>query len=160
MTPNTLRTWPSRTDLDLWVRRGCALVVAGVAAYASYEHQREFAVRGGADPTGAALWPLSVDGLLVLATVGQDPPSDLPPHRVVVWLSFLLGIAVSLAAKHCCGSGVGVATGPGRRVATGGAAASCRTASPSASAGRAHRDRTGRLVDKSRQRERNRDRGC
>jgi Protein of unknown function (DUF2637) len=70
MTPNTLRTWPSRTDLDLWVRRGCALVVAGVAAYASYEHQREFAVRGGADPTGAALWPLSVDGLLVLATVG------------------------------------------------------------------------------------------
>jgi hypothetical protein len=46
-----------RADLDMWVRRGCALIVAAVAAYASYEHQREFALRGGADPTSAALWP-------------------------------------------------------------------------------------------------------
>jgi hypothetical protein len=46
------------------------LVVAEVAAYASYQHQRGYALVGGSDPTGAALWPLSVDGLLVLATVG------------------------------------------------------------------------------------------
>ncbi|MFC9843862.1 hypothetical protein ACFWFF_36325 [Streptomyces sp. NPDC060223] len=26
-------------DLDVWVRTACALVVAGVAAYASYVHQ-------------------------------------------------------------------------------------------------------------------------
>jgi DNA-binding IscR family transcriptional regulator len=32
-------------DLDLWVRRVCALVVAGMAAYASYVHQREFALQ-------------------------------------------------------------------------------------------------------------------
>jgi hypothetical protein len=30
--------------LEVWVRRGCALVVESVAAYASYVHQREFAL--------------------------------------------------------------------------------------------------------------------
>jgi hypothetical protein len=43
--------------MDVWVRRGCTLivavvaVVAVVAACSSYEHQREFALRGGADAT-------------------------------------------------------------------------------------------------------------
>jgi hypothetical protein len=32
----------------------CALVVAGVAAYASYVHQREFALQGGADGVSAS----------------------------------------------------------------------------------------------------------
>ncbi|MGH3468268.1 MAG: DUF2637 domain-containing protein, partial [Thermocrispum sp.] len=90
-----------RMDLDVWARRGCALVVAAVAAYASYERQREFALRGGADPTSAALWPLSVDGLLVLATVGLLKSGRAASRRVrvAVWSSFLLGIAVSLAAN-------------------------------------------------------------
>lgn len=86
-----------RPNLDLWVRRECALIVAAVAAYASYEHQREFAFRagrGGADPTSAALWPLSVDGLLVLATVGLLKSGQASPRvRVAVWSSFLLGTA-------------------------------------------------------------------
>ncbi|HWC80658.1 MAG TPA: DUF2637 domain-containing protein, partial [Pseudonocardiaceae bacterium] len=56
--------------MEVWVRRGCTVVVAVVAAYASYQHQREFALRGGADPTSAGLWPLSVDGLLILASTG------------------------------------------------------------------------------------------
>jgi hypothetical protein len=88
-------------DLDVWVRPLCALVVAGVAAYASYVHQREFAVKGGADSISASLWPLSVDGLLLLATVGLLKPSG--PHtrreQGAVWFAFLLGIAVSLAAN-------------------------------------------------------------
>ncbi|WP_253267448.1 hypothetical protein [Streptomyces sp. NL15-2K] len=33
-------------------------------------HQRAFALQGGADVVSATLWPLSVDGLLLLATVG------------------------------------------------------------------------------------------
>ncbi|MFF1676209.1 DUF2637 domain-containing protein [Streptomyces sp. NPDC058256] len=76
-------------------------MVAGVAAYASYIHQREFALQGGADATSAALWPLSVDGLLLLSTVGLLKPSDRPGTRgrTVVWLAFLLGIMVSLAAN-------------------------------------------------------------
>lgn len=88
-------------DLEVWVRRMGAVVVAGVAAYASYIHQREFALQGGADRTSAALWPLSVDGLLLLATVGvltQQTTRDRRT-RYVVWLAFLLGISVSLAAN-------------------------------------------------------------
>nr|WSY56969.1 DUF2637 domain-containing protein [Streptomyces sp. NBC_00886] len=56
-----------------------------MAAYASYVHQREFALQGGADTVSASLWPLSVDGLLLLATVGPDAvlmASGLPPRHV------------------------------------------------------------------------------
>lgn len=89
-----------RVTAEEWVRRACTLVVAGVAAYASYLHQREYALIGGSDPTGAALWPLSVDGLLVLATVGVLKAERLTRRgRTAVWLSFWLGIAVSLAAN-------------------------------------------------------------
>ncbi|MFE9642813.1 DUF2637 domain-containing protein [Streptomyces sp. NPDC006365] len=47
------------------MRHLCALVVAGVAAHASYVHQRDFALQGGADAVTSALWPLSVDGRLL-----------------------------------------------------------------------------------------------
>jgi hypothetical protein len=76
-----------RTTAEEWVRRTCTLLAAAVAAYASYQHQREYALLGGADPTSAALWPLSVDGLLVLATVGVLQAERLSPRgRVAVWL--------------------------------------------------------------------------
>jgi hypothetical protein len=90
-----------RVDWDVWVRRSCALIVAAVAAYGSYEHQRAFALRGGADATSAALWPLSVDGLLVLATVGLLKSTGQTSRRTrwAVWSAFGLGIAVSLAAN-------------------------------------------------------------
>lgn len=90
-----------RCDADVWVRRAGAVVVAGVAAYASYVHQREFAMQGGADQASATLWPLSVDGLLLLATVGVLKPSGRGGRRAryAVWLAFLLGIVVSLAAN-------------------------------------------------------------
>lgn len=99
--PTTGQPARNLPDSEAWLRRGCALVVAGVAAYASYVHQRHFALQGGADAVSAALWPLSVDGLLLLATVGL---LRLPAHRhrwrrFVVWLAFSLGIAVSLAAN-------------------------------------------------------------
>jgi len=82
------------------VRRGCALIVAAVASYSSYEHQREFALASGADLTNASLWPLSVDGLLLLATVGLLKPGHQTPRtRVAVWSAFLGCIAVSLAAN-------------------------------------------------------------
>ncbi len=89
-----------RVSAEEWVRRACTLLVAGVAAYASYQHQREYALVGGSDPTGSALWPLSVDGLLVLATVGVLKADQLRRRgQIAVWLSFWLGIAVSLAAN-------------------------------------------------------------
>jgi hypothetical protein len=72
-----------------------------VAAYASYIHQREFAFQGGADAVSATLWPLSVDGLLLLAMVGllNSARGVGRRARMVVWLAFLLGIGVSLAAN-------------------------------------------------------------
>ena len=89
-----------RADLEMWVRRGCALMVAAVAAYSSYEHQRSFALDNGADDTNASLWPLSVDGLLLLATVGLLKPGHQSRRtRVAVWSAFLGCIAVSLAAN-------------------------------------------------------------
>ncbi|WP_405961935.1 DUF2637 domain-containing protein [Streptomyces sp. NBC_00104] len=55
------------------MRTGCCRV----AAYASCVHQREFALQGGADAVSASVWPLSVDGLLLLATVGLLQPSGV-----------------------------------------------------------------------------------
>lgn len=101
MTATTEPARPrGRVKVEEWVRRTCALVVAGVAAYASYQHQREYALAGGSDPVGAALWPLSVDGLLVLATVGVLKAEQLSRRgRIAVWLSFWLGIVMSLVAN-------------------------------------------------------------
>jgi hypothetical protein len=98
---STETTQPRNRDRELWLRRGCALIVASVAAYGSYQHQRHFALHGGADPISAAIWPLSVDGLLLLATVGllKSGPQASRRVRLAVWLAFLLGIAVSLAAN-------------------------------------------------------------
>jgi hypothetical protein len=87
--------------VDMWVRRCGTLMVAGVAAYSSYEHQWHFAAAGGADPAGAKLWPLSVDGLLLLASIGllRTGPHDSRRTRTVLRAAFGLGIAVSLVAN-------------------------------------------------------------
>ncbi|MFF4349970.1 DUF2637 domain-containing protein [Streptomyces sp. NPDC001530] len=86
---------------EIWLRRACGLVVASVAAYASYVHQRHFALHGGADSVSAALWPLSVDGLLLLATIGLLKPAHRVSRRThaTAWMAFSLGIFVSLAAN-------------------------------------------------------------
>jgi hypothetical protein len=95
--------------LDVWVRRACALVVAGVAAYASDEHQRQFALDGGAAPTSARLWPLSVDGIVLLATVGllRLDHRSASRTRWALWAAFGLGIAVSLAANIAAAPSLG-----------------------------------------------------
>jgi hypothetical protein len=95
--------------VDVWVRRCSTLMVAGVAAYSSYEHQRHFAATGGADPTGARLWPLSVDGLLLLASIGllRTGPHASRRTRAVLWAAFILGIAVSLAANIAAAPNLG-----------------------------------------------------
>lgn len=89
------------TRWDRWARRAGALAVAAVAAYASYQHQRDFALAGGADVTTARLWPLSVDGLLVLSTAGllcgvRDTSTR---SRYTLRAAFAIGIIVSLAAN-------------------------------------------------------------
>ena len=92
---------PTRPDRTLWVQCACTALVALGAAYASYRHGREFALRFGADPTTAAIWPLIVDGLLTMATVelwksGRDRHSG---GRWAAWSAFALGICLSLCAN-------------------------------------------------------------
>jgi len=94
------------------------------AAYASYRHGQAFALRFGADATTAAIWPLIVDGLLIVATVelwkttpGPSQPDD-PDHGVegadrgggrwAAWVSFLFGIALSLCANVASAPYMGV----------------------------------------------------
>ena len=84
-------TTPARRDRALWVQCACTALVALGAAYASYRHGREFALRFGADEATAAIWPLIVDGLLTTATVelwktghgrGRGPVGGLVGVRV------------------------------------------------------------------------------
>ena len=85
-----------RWDRELWVQCACTGVVALGAAYASYRHGQAFALRFGADATTAVIWPLIVDGLLIVATVelwkttpgergpvwtDSAGPTKCPPHR-------------------------------------------------------------------------------
>ncbi|MFI5587220.1 DUF2637 domain-containing protein [Amycolatopsis sp. NPDC051758] len=91
-----------------WLQRGAAGLVAAVAAYASYEHQRAFALGHGAHGIAAAVWPLSVDGLLVLASLALlDPGLPLARGwvRLVVRVAFAAGICVSLAANVAAAGG-------------------------------------------------------
>lgn len=102
-------TGAPRPNRALWLQVACTLLVALGAAYASYRHGREFAVRFGADATTAAIWPLIVDGLLTTATVelwktGHDQRSG----RWSAWLAFLFGVVLSLCANIAAASELSV----------------------------------------------------
>lgn len=95
-TPQT-----SRRDRALWLQCACTALVALGAAYASYRHGREFALRFGADNTTATLWPLMVDGLLTVATVElwKTGRGRHGGGQWKAWLAFLFGISLSLCAN-------------------------------------------------------------
>lgn len=84
----------------MWVQCACTALVAPGAAYASYRHGREFALRFGADEATAAIWPLIVDGLLTTATVELwKTGHSRAGGRWAAWLSFVFGICLSLCAN-------------------------------------------------------------
>ncbi|WP_409494241.1 DUF2637 domain-containing protein [Amycolatopsis sp. cmx-11-12] len=88
-----------RRDLSLWIQCGCTALVALGAAYASYVHGRQFALRFGADTMTASIWPLIVDGLLTTATVELWKPSRDGSSRWPAWSAFIFGISLSLCAN-------------------------------------------------------------
>ncbi|MBA0127232.1 DUF2637 domain-containing protein [Haloechinothrix sp. YIM 98757] len=98
--PSEPVTSSSRPDRSLRLQCARTLLVSVGAAYVSYQHGREFALRFGADETTAALWPLIVDGLLIMATIELWKTSH---HRAAgrwkAWLSFSFGIGLSLCAN-------------------------------------------------------------
>jgi len=84
------------------VQCACTALVALGAAYASYRHGREFALRFGADEATAAIWPLIVDGILTTATVELWKTTGHGRRaggRWAAWLSFVFGIVLSLCAN-------------------------------------------------------------
>jgi len=120
---------------DLWVRRGAALLVAGVAAYSSYQHQRLFAATGGTDQTSARLWryPLTASSC--------SPASDCcAPDRTPAATATPCG---PLRPRHRRLAGrqhrrrprPRLAADPGRRPATNRLAARRRPAHPPLAAG-------------------------
>jgi hypothetical protein len=90
-------------DLALSVQCACTGLVALGAAYASYRHGRELALRFGADTVTASIWPLLVDGLLTIATVElwKTHRGGGGSGRWVAWLAFVFGICLSLVANIC-----------------------------------------------------------
>ncbi|TCP43672.1 uncharacterized protein DUF2637 [Tamaricihabitans halophyticus] len=93
---------PTRRDRALWVQCACTALVALGAAYASYRHGREFALRFGADEATAAIWPLTVDGILTTATVELWKTTGHGRRaggRWAAWLAFVFGIVLSLCAN-------------------------------------------------------------
>jgi len=81
-----------------WAAVGTVLILAAVAAYMSYGHLRAVAQGQGED--AAALFPISVDGLIVCASLvllvqrrSGQPGGALP------WAGLLLGIAATIAGN-------------------------------------------------------------
>ncbi len=73
-----------------------ALAVAAIAAVASYSHMRHLAIQYGQDTLIASSLPLSVDGMLVVATLAIN---DGRRYRWSAWLAFWTGVAVSVLAN-------------------------------------------------------------
>lgn len=75
-------------------------IVATVAAIASYLHMVRVALETGETPLVAYLMPLSVDGLMIYATLtmGRDRRQG---SRVAIrtWVAFMAGLSASLAAN-------------------------------------------------------------
>ncbi|MFI5615591.1 DUF2637 domain-containing protein [Amycolatopsis sp. NPDC051903] len=95
-----LARWLAR-DIALSIQCVCTGLVALGAAYPSYRHGREFALRFGADAVTASIWPLLVDGLLTIATVElwKSHRGARSEGRWVAWLAFVFGICLSLVAN-------------------------------------------------------------
>jgi hypothetical protein len=76
------------------------LVVAGVAAVNSYAHMRDVALLGHQPNALASTLPLSIDGLLVIASLAmaEDKASNRHP-RTWARLAFWFGAIVSLVAN-------------------------------------------------------------
>ncbi|MEO6084545.1 MAG: DUF2637 domain-containing protein [Umezawaea sp.] len=88
----------TRPDRSLRIQCACTGLVALGAAYVSFRHGREFALRHGADEMTAMIWPLIVDGLLTTATV-ELWKTGRESGRWKAWLAFVFGIVLSLCAN-------------------------------------------------------------
>jgi hypothetical protein len=83
-----------------WITIATVLMLAGIAAVVSYSHMYELALRHGEPEWLAALFPLSVDGMIVGASMILL--SDARHGRkggLLPWTLLIIGSAASLAAN-------------------------------------------------------------
>ena len=96
----TARRWP---DSDLWIRVAtvaAVLAVAAIAATVSYHHMRSVALDHGEDPTSAAIIPISVDGLIIAASMTLLADSRAGRRRTPLsYFLLVLSSAASIAAN-------------------------------------------------------------
>src|SRR4051812_14350862 len=76
------------------------IVLAGIAAVLSYKHMYQLVLRYGETSWTAALLPVSVDGMIVVASISLLVDSR-QGHRsgLLPWTLLVLGSAASLAAN-------------------------------------------------------------
>ncbi|NYI95108.1 hypothetical protein HNR12_001385 [Streptomonospora nanhaiensis] len=83
-----------------WITTTTVLLLAAIAAVVSYAHMFELALRHGEPAWRAGLFPLSVDGMIVAASMAL--PADARQGRrggVLPWALLVVGSAASLAAN-------------------------------------------------------------
>lgn len=82
---------------------GSFLVVAGTAAYSSYDHIRHVAVLGHQPDLVSWLLPLAVDGMMLVATLamGEDKAAHRHPRgwaRFGFWFGAAISVVANIAA--------------------------------------------------------------
>ena len=98
VTPLALNRW------ELWIVTGIAIVavltVAGIAGVISYSHMKDWALANGEPSWRAHLFPLSVDGAILAASLVIY--TDSRAHRTPDWLAYAIvatGMAWSIGAN-------------------------------------------------------------
>lgn len=82
------------------LRNTSAGVVAAIAAAASYTHMRTLAAEHGQSAPIAAMVPISVDGLMVVATIAMHDDKQAGQRvRRSAWAAFIVGVLASVTAN-------------------------------------------------------------
>lgn len=82
------------------IKHAATATVAAIAAYASYSHMRELAIEHGQDVIVASLLPVSVDGMLLVATLAmREDRLNGVRRRPWAWIAFAAGVAASIVAN-------------------------------------------------------------
>jgi hypothetical protein len=90
----------SKSTLTRFASRAGSAAVAGVAGYASYQHIVHVALMAGESRTVAMVYPLAIDGLIVVGTMAMlaDKASGRYP-RLSARFALAFGIIATLAAN-------------------------------------------------------------
>ncbi|GAA1384128.1 DUF2637 domain-containing protein [Catellatospora chokoriensis] len=90
----------STSTLTTWASRAGSAAVAGVAGYASYRHITHVALMAGESHEVAMVYPLAIDGLIVVGTVAMlaDKSANRYP-RLSARFALGFGIVATLAAN-------------------------------------------------------------